>query len=104
MDVHGISISASNYTNIASVNVTMLSSAVQNLAGIFQGYIIFYKGVDEENYQSERVVSAESSVLITGLQHWTLYDVFVRVVTLNGVGKRSDAIVVWTKPIGESND
>ncbi|KAJ7378554.1 hypothetical protein OS493_022540, partial [Desmophyllum pertusum] len=103
VDVHGILISASNKTNIASINVTMLNTSVEHLDGIFHGYIIFYKEVEEAIYNSERFVSAESSFLITGLKDWTLYSVYVRAVTLNGAGKRSDSILVWTKPSAPRN-
>ena len=102
MDVHGILISASNKTNIASINVTMLNTSVEHLDGIFHGYIIFYKEVEEATYNSDKFVSAECSFLITGLKDWTLYTVYVRAVTLNGAGKRSDSMLVWTKPSGKT--
>ena len=101
MDVHGISISATHESNVASVNVTMLESSVQSLGGIFHGYIIFYKESGKADYKSKRLVSAETSHLIAGLKYWTLYSVYVRVVTLNGVGKTSNSIDVWTKLTGE---
>lgn len=102
VDLQGINIFASNKSNVASVNVTVSPSAAQlNLAGIFHGYIIFYKEIDEVNYQSQRVISAEMSFLIPGLKHWTLYDIYARLVTLNGVGKRSNELVVWTRPVGK---
>ncbi|KAL9958730.1 hypothetical protein ACROYT_G035784 [Oculina patagonica] len=103
VDVHGISISASNKTNVASINVTTLASSVESLQGIFHGYIIFYKELGELNYKSERIFSAQPSHLITGLKHWTLYSVYVRVATLNGVGKRSNSQDVWTKFTAPTN-
>ena len=100
MDVGGIAFSASNMTSISSVNVTMESSNVENLTGIFQGYVVFYKEVEEEQFKSKRILSAKRSHLITGLKDWTAYLVFVRVVTLNGGGRKSESKLVWTKFTG----
>ena len=97
VDVKGIAFSASNMTSIGSVNVTMESSYV---TGIFQGYVVFYKEVEEEQFKSKRILSAKRSHLITGLKDWTAYLVFVRVVTLNGAGRKSESKLVWTKFTG----
>ena len=100
VDVEGIAFSASNMTSIGSVNVTMESSYVENLTGIFQGYVVFYKELEEEQFKSKRILSAKRSHLITGLKDWTAYLVFVRVVTLNGAGRKSESKLVWTKFTG----
>ena len=102
VDVKGIAFSASNMTSIGSVNVTMESSYVENLTGIFQGYVVFYKEVEDEQFKSKRILSAKRSHLITGLKDWTAYLVFVRVVTLNGAGSKSESKLVWTKFTGRS--
>ena len=100
VDVGGIAFSASNMTSIGSVNVTMESSNAENLTGIFQGYVVFYKEVEEEQFKSKRILSAKRSHLITGLKDWTAYLVFVRVVTLNGAGRKSESKLGWTKFTG----
>ena len=100
VDVEGITFSASNMTSIGSVNVTMESSYVENLTGLFQGYVVFYKELEEEQFKSKRILSAKRSHLITGLKDWTAYLVFVRVVTLNGAGSKSESKLVWTKFTG----
>ena len=76
-------------------------SSVESLSGIYNGYIIFYKEVDEDRFRNERLVSARSFHLITGLKNWTSYLIFIRVETLNGIGRKSDTKLVWTKPIGK---
>ena len=104
MDVHGITFIASNKTSIASINVTVaINPSVERLRGIFHGYIIFHKEVDEQHYRTERLLSVNASHLIRDLKNWTSYHLYVRVLTLNGAGRKRDTKRVWTKLTGMSD-
>ena len=88
-------ITTSNFSMMLGVPISW-GSAPDN-DGVFQGYCVYYRPLQETASQNVTVTTRETSYDLTGLESSTLYSIFVRVLTLNGLGKKSNEIAAWTQ-------
>lgn len=85
--------------NSRSIKVVWSPPPLFTLHGILQGYKIYYKPVrfDEDESDSNAVVSSELEATITGLSKYTNYSLQVLAFTRKGEGVRCEPLFVLTQ-------
>jgi len=101
--VTAVNLQAANHSQETTINVTIAWPGPAQLThGIFQGYQIFYR--DTRRGQDFNITLREnvSFYEIQHLQPYTEYEISARCLTLEGEGRTSQSIFIWTAPSGNS--
>lgn len=102
--VTAVSLQAQNISMERSINVSITwHGPVQLLHGIFQGYQLFYRDTKLGKDLNVTLRSNDSFYEIQNLTPYTEYHITARSFTLEGEGKLSKPIVIWTAALGMSN-
>ena len=99
--VTAVSLQAQNAPKQTSIDLSITwNGPTELLHGIFQGYDIFYRDMNLGKEFNVTLRTSDPFYEITGLQHYTEYMITARSFTLEGEGRMSEPIYVWTAAKG----
>lgn len=100
--ITAVSLHAQSYIKEHSINLSITWNGPTELShGIFQGYELFYRDTTLGN--ETKVIlrtTGDTFYVIQNLVPNTKYLITARSFTLEGDGKMSEPLVIWTGPLG----
>ena len=98
-----VSLQAANQSQETTINVTIAWPGPAQLThGIFQGYQIFYRDTRRGHDFNVTLRENVSFYEIQHLHPYTEYEISARCLTLEGDGRTSQSIFIWTAASGNS--
>ena len=99
-----VSLQAANHSQETTINVTISWPGPAQLThGVFQGYQIFYRDTRHGHDFNVTLKENASFYEIQHLKPYTEYKINARCLTLEGEGRMSESIYVWTAALGNSS-
>ena len=99
--IKAVSLEAHNAPKERSIDLSITwNGPTELLHGIFQGYEIFYRDTSLGKEFNVTLRTSDTFYKIHDLQHYTRYMVTARSFTLEGEGRMSEPIYVWTAATG----
>ena len=99
--VTAVSLHAQNHSEERSINLTITWQGPSELShGVFQGYQIFYRNTRLGNETNVTLRTNDSFYEIQNLMPYTEYNITARSFTLEGEGRMSSPILIWTAALG----
>lgn len=103
--ITAVSLQAQNAPKERSIDLSITwKGPTELLHGIFQGYEIFYQDTNLGKEFNVTLRTSDAFYEIRDLQHYTKYMITGRSFTLEGEGRMSEPIYVWTAPTGTFNN
>ena len=98
-----MSLQAANHSQETTINVTIAWHGPAKLThGVFQGYQIFYRDTRRGHDFNVTLRKNVSFYVIQHLHPYTEYDISASCLTLEGEGRTSQSIFIWTAASGNS--
>lgn len=99
--IAAVSLQAHNAPKQRSIDLSITwNGPTELLHGIFQGYEIFYRDMNLGKEFNVTLRTSDTFYEIRDLQHYTKYMITARSFTLEGEGRMSEPIYVWTATTG----
>ena len=99
--ITAVSLQAQNVPKQRSIDLSVTwNGPTELLHGIFQGYEIFYRDTNLGKEFNVTLRTSDAFYEIRDLQYYTKYMITARSFTLEGEGRMSEPIYVWTAPTG----
>ena len=99
--ITAVSLQAQNASKERSINLTITWHGPLHLShGVFQGYHIFYRNTKLGRDFNVTLRSRDSFYEIQSLSAYTEYRITARSFTLEGEGRMSNPILIWTASLG----
>ena len=101
--VTAVSLQAQNHSKERSIDLTINWHGPTQLShGVFQGYQIFYRDTKRGQDFNVTLRTNDSFYEIQNLTPYTEYKITARSFTLEGEGRMSSPIFIWTAALGDS--
>lgn len=101
--VTAVSLQAQNHSKERSIDLTITWHGPTQLSqGVFQGYQIFYRDTNRGQDFNVTLRTNDSFNEIQNLTPYTEYKITARSFTLEGEGRMSSSIFIWTAALGDS--
>lgn len=102
--ITAVSLQAQSASEQLSIDLSITwNGPTELLHGIFQGYEIFYRDTNLGKDFNVTLRTVDTVYEIRDLQPYTKYLITARSFTLEGEGRMSEPIYVWTPPKGNLN-
>lgn len=99
--ITAVRLEAQNVPKQRSIDLSITwNGPTELLHGIFQGYEIFYRDTNLDKEFNVTLRTSDTFYEIHDLRHYTKYMVTARSFTLEGKGRMSEPIYVWTAATG----
>lgn len=99
--ITAVSLQAQNAPKQTSIELSITwNGPTELLHGIFQGYEIFYRDTNSGKEFNVTLRTSDTFYEISHLHHYTKYMITAKSFTLEGEGRMSEPIYVWTAPTG----
>ena len=100
--ITAVSLHAQNFSKERSIDLNITWNGPTELShGIFQGYEIFYRDVSIGNESKVTLRTTDTFYVIQNLLPNTKYLITARSFTLEGDGRMSEPLFIWTAAIGK---
>lgn len=100
--ITAVSLHAQNFSKERSIDLNITWKGPTELThGIFQGYEIFYRDVRIGNESKVTLRTTDTIYVIQNLLPNTKYLITARSFTLEGDGRMSEPLFIWTAAIGK---